>query len=85
MIRTQVRNAVISIIQEIAPDSDTSSLDDTLSLREQVDLDSMDFLDLVMELRKRHQVEVPKEDFACLKTMESCVTYLLPKFGQKAA
>lgn len=76
-----VRQIVIDIISDIAPDEDVSSLDDTKSLREQLDLDSMDFLDIVMELRKRHKVEVPQEDYPKLATLESCVAYLSPKFA----
>lgn len=75
-----VRQIVIDIISDIAPDEDVSSLDDSKSLREQLDLDSMDFLDIVMELRKRHKVEVPQEDYPKLATLESCVAYLSPKF-----
>ncbi|WP_408096398.1 acyl carrier protein [Peredibacter sp. HCB2-198] len=75
-----VRQIVIDIISDIAPDEDTSNLDDKVSLREQLDLDSMDFLDIVMELRKRHKVEVPQEDYPKLATLESCVAYLSPKF-----
>lgn len=75
-----VRQIVIDIISDIAPDEDTSNLDDKISLREQLDLDSMDFLDIVMELRKRHKVEVPQEDYPKLATLESCVAYLSPKF-----
>ena len=76
-----VRQIVIDIISDIAPDEDVTALDDSKSLREQLDLDSMDFLDIVMELRKRHKVEVPQEDYPKLATLESCVAYLSPKFA----
>lgn len=76
-----VRQIVIDIISDIAPDEDVTALDDAKSLREQLDLDSMDFLDIVMELRKRHKVEVPQEDYPKLATLESCVAYLSPKFA----
>lgn len=75
-----VRQIVLDIISDIAPDEDVTSLDDNKSLREQLDLDSMDFLDIVMELRKRHKVEVPQEDYPKLATLQSCVAYLSPKF-----
>ena len=39
----------------------------------------MDFLDIVMELRKRYKVEVPENDYGELRTMSSTVKYLLPK------
>ncbi len=79
MTTTEVRQIVIDIIADIAPDEDVTTLDDAKSLREQLDLDSMDFLDIVMELRKRHKVEVPQEDYPKLATLESCVSYLSPK------
>lgn len=81
MTASQVRQIVIDIIADIAPDEDVSSLDDKKSLREQLDLDSMDFLDIVMELRKRHKVEVPQEDYPKLASLESCVAYLSPKLA----
>ena len=81
MTAQEVRQIVIDIISDIAPDEDTSSLDDAKSLREQLDLDSMDFLDIVMELRKRHKVEVPQEDYPQLASLNSCVAYLLPKLS----
>ncbi len=76
----EVKQVVIDIIADIAPDEDLAGLDDAKSLREQLDLDSMDFLDIVMELRKRHKVEVPQEDYPRLATLASCVEYLSPKF-----
>jgi acyl carrier protein len=75
----EVRKVVLDIISDIAPDEDVSGLKDEVSLREQLDLDSMDFLDIVMELRKRHKVEVPAEDYPQLASMASCVAYLTPK------
>jgi len=76
----EVRTNVVDIIADIALDEDTSNLKDDLALRDQLDLDSMDFLDIVMELKKRHKIEVPQEDFPRLATLESCVEYLTPKF-----
>ncbi len=78
----QVRTHVLNIIADIALDDDVTSIKDDLLLREQLDLDSMDFLDIVMELKKRHKIEVPQEDYPQLATMQSCVTYLTPKFNQ---
>ena len=52
MTEEEVVIAVKDIIQTVAPDEDVSDLDPEVRLREQIDLDSMDFLDIVMELRK---------------------------------
>ena len=72
MTEDQVQQIVIDIINEIAPDEDTSNLDPAISLRDQMDLDSMDFLDIVMELRKQHGIEVPEADYPQLASLASC-------------
>jgi len=78
MTGDEVRAAIIDILNDIAPDEDISSISDDVKLRDQIDLDSMDFLDIVMELRKRFNVEVPEKDYGHLATMASCITYLQP-------
>jgi acyl carrier protein len=84
MTEDQVKQIVKDIIDEIAPDEDTSDLKDDVRLRDQLDLDSMDFLDIVMELRKQHGIEVPEEDYPQLASLDSCAAYLTPKFAAKA-
>ena len=81
MTEEQVKQIVIDIINEIAPDEDTSNLKSEVNLRDQMDLDSMDFLDIVMELRKQHGIEVPEEDYPKLASLDSCAGYLTPKFN----
>jgi acyl carrier protein len=83
MTEDQVKQIVIDIINEIAPDEDTSGLKGEVALREQMDLDSMDFLDIVMELRKQHGIEVPEADYPELASLDSCANYLTPKFNEK--
>jgi len=74
----EVRKAIVDILSDIAPDEDIGSIRDEESLRDQIDLDSMDFLDIVMELRKRFNIEVPEKDYEHLATMASCISYLQP-------
>lgn len=78
MTRDEVRQVIISILKDIAPDEDVNSIEDDVVLREQIDLDSMDFLDIVMELRKRFNIEVPESDYQELASMASCIQYLQP-------
>lgn len=78
MTGEEVREAIVSILTDIAPDEDISSISDDKNLRDQIDLDSMDFLDIVMELRKRFNIEVPEKDYGQLATLGSCITYLQP-------
>ena len=81
----QVKEIVLSITEVVAPDADLSNVRGDVPLREQIDLDSMDFLDIVMELRKRYKVEVPKEDYPQLASLDSCAEYLGPKLAVASA
>ena len=81
MSPAEIRAAVIDILETIAPDEDLSNLDDAKEFRDQMELDSMDFLDIVMELRKRYRVQVPEEDYENLVSMGSTVSYLDPKMA----
>ncbi len=76
MTAEETKQAVIDIISDIAPDEELDSLKGDVALRDQIDLDSMDFLDIVMELRKRYNVEVPEADYMELNTLDGCVSYL---------
>lgn len=82
MTEEDVKKIVLDIIAEIAPDEDLSDVKPDVLLREQLELDSMDFLDIVMELRKKHGIEVPEADYPKLESLNSCAEYLVPKFLQ---
>ena len=79
MTPSEIRAEILDILENIAPDEDLSTLDDAKAFREQLELDSMDFLDIVMELRKRHRIQVPEEDYKELASMASTVAYLEPR------
>jgi acyl carrier protein len=83
MTKEEIGQAIVDIIKDVVPDEDCSSIDAHKELREQLDLDSMDFLDIVMELRKQYGVEVPEADYPQLATLNSCVEYLTPKLADK--
>jgi acyl carrier protein len=78
MTPAEIREQIISILEDIAPDEDLTSLQDDVPFRQQIELDSMDFLDIVMELRKRHRVQIPEADYGQLASMASTVKCLEP-------
>jgi acyl carrier protein len=84
MTKDDCKKLVIDIISDIAPDEDLSGIKPEIRLRDQLQLDSMDFLDIVMELRKRHGIEVPETDYGHLASLDSCAEYLTPKFPDSA-
>jgi acyl carrier protein len=83
MTTEEIVLAVKEIIAVIAPDEELDGLTLGDPLREQIELDSMDFLDIVMELRKRYGVHVPEEDYKELATLQGCADYLAPHLADK--
>ena len=79
MTRDDIKDVILEIIQEIDEDADVATIAATEPLRDQLDLDSMDFLDIVMELRKRYKLQIPEADYPELATLESCINYLEPR------
>lgn len=73
----EIRQALVDILTRISGEEDLSLVDDK-PFREQMELDSMDFLDIVMELRKQYRVQIPEEDYPNLATMSGTVQYLTP-------
>jgi acyl carrier protein len=78
MTRDEIRDVILDILADIAPDEDLSELNDEVPFRDQLELDSMDFLDIVMELRKRYRIQIPEEDYPQLASMDSTCNYLEP-------
>ncbi|RKX68486.1 acyl carrier protein, partial [candidate division WOR-3 bacterium] len=56
----EIRAMILEVIQEILPDEDVSNLKSDVRIRDQIEMDSMDFLDMIMELRKRYGITVPE-------------------------
>ena len=79
MTRDEIKDMILEIIEDIDEDAEFDQLDSDAPLRDQLDLDSMDFLDIVMELRKRYKLQIPEEEYPQLATLTSCVNYLEPK------
>ncbi|WP_028583431.1 acyl carrier protein [Desulfogranum mediterraneum] len=79
MTRDEIKDVILEIIEDIDEDAEFDNLDADAPLRDQLDLDSMDFLDIVMELRKRYQLQIPEDEYPELASLTSCVNYLEPK------
>ncbi len=83
MTAAEIKQAILDILSDIAPDEDLSDLKEDVAFRDQLELDSMDFLDIVMELRKLYGVEVPEQDYKELASIDSTVAYLHPLLSEK--
>ena len=82
MTAAEIKTAILEILADIAPDEDLGNLKEDVPFREQLELDSMDFLDIVMELRKRYRIQIPEEEYTQLASMASTVQYLEPRMKE---
>jgi acyl carrier protein len=76
--REEVRLAVLGALGDIAPEADLTHLDPRLSLRDQLDLDSMDLLNFAVALHQRFGVDIPETDYPRLATLAGCLDYFAP-------
>ena len=76
MTPEQSRYAVLGALAEIAPEADLSALPEDADMREWLDIDSLDFLNVVIAINERTGVEIPERDYPRLVTLADCVTYL---------
>ncbi len=82
MTAQDIENAVKAELRRIAPDIDPAEVVPDRSLREQCDLDSIDFLNLMAALGKRFGLPMPEEDYPRLATISAIVAYIAEKTGQ---
>lgn len=73
---TDTRAGVVAELLDIAPEIEESELSDTQLLRDQVDLDSMDWLNFLVRLHKRFDVDIPESDYASLRTINDLTRYI---------
>lgn len=76
MTAEEIRRAVLDVLADVAPDADLAALDPDANLQQQFDLDSFDFLNLIVGLSERLGVQVPEQDYAAMATLRDCVAYL---------
>ena len=71
-----VRGQILSVLTTIAPEVEADDIRDDVLLRDQVDLDSMDWLNFLIGIHKRLHVDIPESDYASLRTLTDVVRYV---------
>jgi acyl carrier protein len=71
-----IRREVLAALGDVAPDVDPTGLTDDRPLREQVDIDSYDFLQFLVRIHERLGVDVPERDYGEIETLSRLVAYL---------
>ncbi len=76
MTAADIRATVLRILCTIAPEVDPLAIQPHVSFRDQLDIDSMDFLTFLVAVDKELHVDIPEGDYAQLATLNDCVDYI---------
>ena len=84
MNREEIRETVVRLLGEVAPEVDVTSVQDDVPLRDQIDLDSMDWLNYIVALDEELHVGIPEADYQSLDTVDAFVAYIADRVGAPA-
>ena len=76
MSQADIKSAVVAALETVAPETDPAAIDEATSLRDALDLDSMDFLNFLVALHASLGVSVPEAEYSRMRTMRDAVAYL---------
>jgi acyl carrier protein len=76
MTRDEIKAKVLEILGEIAPEADLSAIKPDVNFRDQIDLDSMDYLNFVIALDEEFQANIPETEYTKFVTLNACVEQL---------
>lgn len=81
MTNEEITRSVLQALSDVAPEADPAAIRTDLSLRDQLDIDSMDSLNFLIAVHEQLQVDIPEADWARLQTIDELVEYLGPRTG----
>ena len=79
---SEIKDAVFAALRRVAPDVDPTTLQPTENIREALEIDSYDFLQLLIALNKQLGVDVPEADYGKLQTLTDLTAYLRLRSGE---
>ena len=79
MSEDQIRAALIVILEDVAPEADFDEIEADEDIREALDIDSFDFLNVLIALNDETGVEIPEADYGKLVSLDDIVKYVAVK------
>lgn len=79
MTAESIKDTVIQVLGEIAPEVDVNDIDPTENIQDEMDIDSIDFSNFVLGLYEKTGIEIPERDYAKMASLDACVSYLAAK------
>ena len=81
MNEPEIKSRVIEIIKSVAPEIEEAELRADRPLRDQIDLDSMDWLNVLVAVNEKLHVDIPEADYGKLVTLDNLVAYICGKLA----
>jgi acyl carrier protein len=81
MKETQLKKIILDALQALAPEADLSALPPDVDLRRELDIDSFDYLNIMIALHEKLGVDIPESDYAKLTTLSGMLIYLSARLG----
>jgi acyl carrier protein len=82
--RNEIRQVVLQSLKGVAPELDAATLSPSQELRDQLEIDSFDFLNFIIALDKKLSLPIPESDYRRLGTLNDCIEYLAARLQQPA-
>ena len=76
MTAKEIEATVLDVLSQIAPEADLTQVRPDVAFRDQLDIDSMDFLNFVIALHERLHLDIPETDYPQVVTLSGCIAYL---------
>jgi acyl carrier protein len=83
MSREELADLVLGALASVAPESEGQPIEPDADFREQMDLDSMDFLNLIIALHEATGIDIPEKDYPQLASLNGCVDYLAERLAKR--
>ena len=78
----EIKALYLRELHKIAPEVDLNEIDPAIDLREQIDLDSMDILNLAVAIHEATGIDIPEADYPQMTTLSGCIAYLGSHAGE---
>jgi len=85
MTDAEIRQLALDVLASVAPEADLTGLDPSINFRDQVEIDSLDFLNFILALEEKLDVSVAEADYPKLSNLSGCVAYVRDSLGRRAA
>lgn len=76
-----IRRIVIDAVLEVAPEVDADAIAPDAGMQDELDLDSMDMLNIITALSEQFEIDIPERDYGRLRTVDTTVAYLVERTG----